>query len=159
MRSMSLEKSRQREAELAQEIERLQMEIKTLQKNSEEAANVNQQLSKEVKKIDNFFFHDQPIFVWKKLEIPLDGVYSIKWKISSKLREFSNFFMKFEFFGKIRQIDVYKIHDLQKLSKNVYKVDSPSKVRKTEVNNNPKCSPFPSRTANERTALSETYPH
>ena len=49
MRSMSLEKSRQREAELAQEIERLQMEIKTLQKNSEEAANVNQQLSKEVK--------------------------------------------------------------------------------------------------------------
>ena len=63
MRSMSLEKSRQREAELAQEIERLQMEIKTLQKNSEEAANVNQQLSKEVKKIDNFFFHDQPIFV------------------------------------------------------------------------------------------------
>ena len=50
MRSMSLEKSRQREAELAQEIERLQMEIKTLQKNSEEAANVNQQLSKEVRK-------------------------------------------------------------------------------------------------------------
>ena len=48
MRSMSLEKSRQREVELAQEIERLQMEIKTLQKNSEEAANVNQQLSKEV---------------------------------------------------------------------------------------------------------------
>ena len=56
MRSMSLEKSRQREAELAQEIERLQMEIKTLQKNSEEAANVNQQLSKEVKKIDFFLF-------------------------------------------------------------------------------------------------------
>ena len=50
MRSMSLEKSRQREAELAQEIERLQMEIKTLQKNSEEAANVNQQLSKEVRR-------------------------------------------------------------------------------------------------------------
>ena len=55
MRSMSLEKSRQREAELAQEIERLQMEIKTLQKNSEEAANVNQQLSKEVRK--KFFWH------------------------------------------------------------------------------------------------------
>ena len=48
MRSMSLEKTRQREVELAQEIERLQMEIKNLQKNSEEAANVNQQLSKEV---------------------------------------------------------------------------------------------------------------
>lgn len=48
MRSMSLEKSRQREVELAQEIDRLQMEIKNLQKNSEEAANVNQQLSKEV---------------------------------------------------------------------------------------------------------------
>ena len=45
---MSLEKSRQREAELAQEVERLQMEIKTLQKSSEEAANINQQLSKEV---------------------------------------------------------------------------------------------------------------
>jgi len=53
MRSMSLEKSRQREAELAQEIERLQMEIKTLQKNSEEAANVNQQLSKEVKDVED----------------------------------------------------------------------------------------------------------
>ena len=51
MRSMSLEKTRQREVELAQEIDRLQMEIKTLQKNSEEAANVNQQLSKEVKYI------------------------------------------------------------------------------------------------------------
>lgn len=51
MRSMSLEKTRQREVELAQEIERLQMEIKTLQKNSEEAANVNQQLSKEVSTI------------------------------------------------------------------------------------------------------------
>merc|ERR1719468_860900 len=37
MRSMSLEKTRQREVELAQEIERLQMEIKNLQKNSEEA--------------------------------------------------------------------------------------------------------------------------
>jgi len=49
---MSLEKSRQREVELAQEIERLQMEIKTLQKNSEEAANVNQQLSKEVKEVE-----------------------------------------------------------------------------------------------------------
>ena len=53
MRSMSLEKTRQREVELAQEIDRLQMEIKTLQKNSEEAANVNQQLSKEV---STFFF-------------------------------------------------------------------------------------------------------
>lgn len=52
MRSMSLEKTRQREVELAQEIERLQMEIKTLQKNSEEAANVNQQLSKEVKEVE-----------------------------------------------------------------------------------------------------------
>ena len=51
MRCMSLEKTRQREVELAQEIDRLQMEIKSLQKNSEEAANVNQQLSKEVKYI------------------------------------------------------------------------------------------------------------
>jgi hypothetical protein len=47
---MSLEKSRQREVELAQEIERLQFEIKALQKNSEEAANVNQQLSKDVRR-------------------------------------------------------------------------------------------------------------
>jgi len=53
MRSMSLEKTRQREVELAQEIDRLQMEIKTLQKNSEEAANVNQQLSKEVKDVED----------------------------------------------------------------------------------------------------------
>ena len=60
MRSMSLEKTRQREVELAQEIDRLQMEIKTLQKNSEEAANVNQQLSKEVKYIlyTSLYFSD-----------------------------------------------------------------------------------------------------
>ena len=68
MRSMSLEKSRQREVELAQEIERLQMEIKTLQKNSEEAANVNQQLSKEV--IWRVFFFAFP-FVKRKYQISI----------------------------------------------------------------------------------------
>ena len=68
MRSMSLEKSRQREAELAQEIERLQMEIKTLQKNSEEAANVNQQLSKEVKKLTIFFFMTNQFLFEKNLK-------------------------------------------------------------------------------------------
>ena len=63
MRSMSLEKTRQREVELAQEIDRLQMEIKTLQKNSEEAANVNQQLSKEVYKIVFCIFHSGLFFL------------------------------------------------------------------------------------------------
>lgn len=52
MRSMSLEKSRQRELELVHEVDRLQMEIKNLQKTSEEAANINQQLSKEVKDVE-----------------------------------------------------------------------------------------------------------
>ena len=49
MRSMSLEKSRQREQELSQEIERLQGEIKSLQLSSEEGATISQQLSKEVR--------------------------------------------------------------------------------------------------------------
>ena len=83
MRSMSLEKSRQREAELAQEIERLQMEIKTLQKNSEEAANVNQQLSKEVRK--KFFWHffdDQALDLNKESSI----LVSIGPKITARWR-------------------------------------------------------------------------
>ena len=49
MRSMSLGKSRQREQELSQEIERLQGEIKSLQLSSEEGATISQQLSKEVR--------------------------------------------------------------------------------------------------------------
>ena len=48
MRTMSMEKSRQREQELHLEMERLQAEIKTMQKSSEESANISQQLSKEV---------------------------------------------------------------------------------------------------------------
>lgn len=48
MRSMSLEKSKQREHELSQEIERLQSEIKVLQKSSDDSANISQQLSKDV---------------------------------------------------------------------------------------------------------------
>lgn len=47
---MSMEKSRQREQELVAEIERLQGDIKSLQKSSEEGANISQQLSKEVRK-------------------------------------------------------------------------------------------------------------
>lgn len=50
MRNMSLEKSRQREQELGVEIERLQAEIKSLQKSSEDSANISQQLSKDVSK-------------------------------------------------------------------------------------------------------------
>jgi hypothetical protein len=46
---MSMEKSRQREIELRQEIERLQNEIKIMQKSSEEGANISQQLCKEVR--------------------------------------------------------------------------------------------------------------
>ena len=48
MRSMSLEKNRQREAELLSEIEKLQSDIKVIQKSSEEGANVSHKLSKEV---------------------------------------------------------------------------------------------------------------
>ena len=48
MRNMSLEKTRQREQELVVEIERLQSEIKSLQKSSEDSANISQQLSKDV---------------------------------------------------------------------------------------------------------------
>ena len=45
---MSMEKSRQREAELLSEIEKLQGDIKLIQRSSEEGANVSQKLSKEV---------------------------------------------------------------------------------------------------------------
>ena len=54
MRNMSLEKSRQREQELGVEIERLQAEIKSLQKSSEDSANISQQLSKDVSKTLKF---------------------------------------------------------------------------------------------------------
>ena len=43
-----MEKSRQREQELHQEMDRLEGEIKAMQKSSEESANISQQLSKEV---------------------------------------------------------------------------------------------------------------
>ena len=46
---MSMEKSRQREAELLSEIEKLQGDIKLIQRSSEEGANVSQKLSKEVR--------------------------------------------------------------------------------------------------------------
>ena len=49
MRTMSMEKSRQREAELLSEIEKLQGDIKLIQRSSEEGANVSQKLSKEVR--------------------------------------------------------------------------------------------------------------
>ena len=49
MRNMSMEKSRQREQDLQLEMERLQAEIKTMQKSAEESANISQQLSKEVR--------------------------------------------------------------------------------------------------------------
>ena len=85
MRSMSLEKSRQREAELAQEIERLQMEIKTLQKNSEEAANVNQQLSKEVRgKKCNIAQYLTPLFCRSKMSRTKLVKERRKWKNSFK---------------------------------------------------------------------------
>ena len=49
MRNMSLEKTRQREQELVAEADRLQNEIKLLQKSSEDSANISQQLSKDVR--------------------------------------------------------------------------------------------------------------
>ena len=45
---MSLEKSRAREAELLCEIDKLQADIRLIQRSSEEGANVSQKLSKEV---------------------------------------------------------------------------------------------------------------
>merc|ERR1711981_478881 len=53
MRNMSLEKTRQREQELVVEIERLQSEIKSLQRSSEDSANISQQLSKDVKDVED----------------------------------------------------------------------------------------------------------
>jgi len=52
MRNMSLEKTRQREQELVAEADRLQNEIKLLQKSSEDSANISQQLSKDVKEVE-----------------------------------------------------------------------------------------------------------
>ncbi len=45
---MSMEKNRQREEELLDEIERLQNDIREIQKSSEEGASVSHKLSKEV---------------------------------------------------------------------------------------------------------------
>jgi len=53
MRSMSMEKSRQREAELLCEIDKLQADIRLIQRSSEEGANVSQKLSKEVKEVED----------------------------------------------------------------------------------------------------------
>ena len=65
MRNMSLEKTRQREQELVVEIERLQSEIKSLQKSSEDSANISQQLSKDVSlihEIESFIIDLKPTF-------------------------------------------------------------------------------------------------
>ena len=65
MRNMSLEKTRQREQELVVEIERLQSEIKSLQKSSEDSANISQQLSKDVSfiyEIELFIIDLKPTF-------------------------------------------------------------------------------------------------
>ena len=48
MRSFSQEKSRQKEDELRIEVERIQAEIKLLQKSSEDGANISEKLNKEV---------------------------------------------------------------------------------------------------------------
>ncbi len=48
---MSLEKSRSREQELNSEIDRLQQEIRIMQRSSEEGANISHQLSKEVRTV------------------------------------------------------------------------------------------------------------
>ena len=62
MRNMSLEKTRQREQELVQEADRLQNEIKLLQKSSEDSANISQQLSKDVSTSDVYIIHFANIF-------------------------------------------------------------------------------------------------
>ena len=90
MRSMSLEKSRQREAELAQEVERLQMEIKSLQKSSEEAANVNQQLSKEVRSLDfeiSLKFYNPVIFIICQVKDVEDQINQRKAEVEKLIQE------------------------------------------------------------------------
>ncbi|XP_071743270.1 uncharacterized protein RASSF8 isoform X2 [Lepeophtheirus salmonis] len=52
MRSMSIEKSKQKEQELMSEVEKLHEEIKSLQKSSEEGANISQHLSVEVQEME-----------------------------------------------------------------------------------------------------------
>ena len=49
MRSYSLEKTREREVELRQEVERIQGEIRLLQRNSEDSATISDKLSREVR--------------------------------------------------------------------------------------------------------------
>ncbi len=67
MRSMSL--SRQREQELAHELERLHSEIRATQKSSEESANISQQLSKEVsKRVKADVVYSQTVFLVLQLE-------------------------------------------------------------------------------------------
>ena len=51
MRSYSLEKTREREVELRQEVERIQGEIRLLQRNSEDSATISDKLSREVRKL------------------------------------------------------------------------------------------------------------
>ena len=48
MRNYSQEKSRQREEELRVEVERIQAEIKQLQRSSEESATVSDKLTRDV---------------------------------------------------------------------------------------------------------------
>jgi len=52
MRSYSLEKTREREVELRQEVERIQGEIRLLQRNSEDSATISDKLSREVQEVE-----------------------------------------------------------------------------------------------------------
>ena len=49
MRSYSMEKSKEKEEELRAEVDRIQSEIKILQKNNEDSATISDKLSREVR--------------------------------------------------------------------------------------------------------------
>jgi len=53
MRSYSMEKTKEKEEELRAEVDRIQSEIKILQKNNEDSATVSDKLSREVQQVEN----------------------------------------------------------------------------------------------------------
>merc|ERR1740123_2223842 len=53
MRSYSMEKSKEKEEELRAEVDRIQSEIKILQKNNEDSATISDKLSREVQQVEN----------------------------------------------------------------------------------------------------------
>ena len=72
MRSYSMEKSKEKEEELRAEVDRIQSEIKILQKNNEDSATISDKLSREVRLIVSL--------VLPPLYLTLSPARSSKWK-------------------------------------------------------------------------------